>query len=468
MLDAELARFIASGEDQETPVLSGERVLLVHGDRVRVDGREVGSIAILRDRTELETTLRELEGAQGLAEGLRAQSHEFSNKLHVMSGLLELGHVDAAIAFIERVGSGGALSSLDEHDGIADVETAALVLAKRSRAQELGITLELDPESHLDAPSADAPRTDLLTVVGNLLDNAIEACVLGGRITISIRDDREPGVVVVEVDDDGPGVPVDRRHAIFEPDISAKAPTPGKARRGIGLTIVQRVARRLGGSASVDRPPPAARGSPCGCRGRRPRTPRRRRSREAAVNDIRVVVVDDDFAVARVNRAFVDAQPGFTVVAEAHTGGDALEPIELHRPQLVLLDVYLPDLGGLDVLRHLRATGDDVEVIAVTAARDLETVRRHGCSAWALPRETVLGRKPRRTTRRRAPRHRRRPRDRRAARPARGRPGCSGRHQRRTAAEGALAGEPRPRRSLAEWDRMPPPRRSRSRSACHG
>ncbi|HET6672328.1 MAG TPA: response regulator [Agromyces sp.] len=93
------------------------------------------------------------------------------------------------------------------------------------------------------------------------------------------------------------------------------------------------------------------------------------------MTEIRAVIVDDDFAVAHVNRAFVDAQPGFTVVAEAHTGNDALAAIELHRPQLVLLDVYLPDLGGLDVLRRLRATGDDVEVIAVTAARDLDTVR---------------------------------------------------------------------------------------------
>ncbi|MEV1131018.1 response regulator [Agromyces sp. NPDC049794] len=94
------------------------------------------------------------------------------------------------------------------------------------------------------------------------------------------------------------------------------------------------------------------------------------------MSDIRAVIVDDDFAVAHVNRAFVDAQPGFTVVAEAHTGAAALAAIELHRPQLVLLDVYLPDLGGLDVLRRLRAIGDDVEVIAVTAARDLDTVRR--------------------------------------------------------------------------------------------
>ncbi|HZW41891.1 MAG TPA: sensor histidine kinase [Agromyces sp.] len=255
VLDRELGRFIASGEESETPVLSGERVLLVHGDRVRVEGREVGSIAILRDRTELERMLRELEGAQGLAEGLRAQSHEFSNKLHVVSGLLELGHIDAAIAFIQRVGSGGALSSLDENEGLSDVETAALVLAKRSRAQELGLTLELDAGSHLDAAPGEVPRTDLLTVVGNLLDNAIEACVLGGRISLSIRDDLEPGIVVVRVDDDGPGVPAERRTEIFEPDVSGKSPAPGKARRGIGLTIVQRVSARLGGAAAVEDSP---------------------------------------------------------------------------------------------------------------------------------------------------------------------------------------------------------------------
>ncbi|MGX5694972.1 ATP-binding protein [Agromyces soli] len=249
MLDGELARFITAGDPDEAPVLSGERVLLVHADRIRVDGREVGWIAILRDRTELETMLRELHGAQSLAEDLRAQSHEFSNSLHVLGGLIELGHLDAALAFIDRVGAGGALSALHDHDGIADVETAALVLAKRSRAHELGIALEVDPASHLG--DALAISDDLLTVVGNLLDNAIEACVFGGTVRLSIRDELEPGFVVVRVDDDGPGVPTELREAIFEPDVSDKPPAPGKARRGIGLTIVKRVARRLGGSASA-------------------------------------------------------------------------------------------------------------------------------------------------------------------------------------------------------------------------
>ncbi|MGW4927561.1 response regulator [Agromyces sp. NPDC004153] len=90
---------------------------------------------------------------------------------------------------------------------------------------------------------------------------------------------------------------------------------------------------------------------------------------------IRVVIVDDDFAVADVHRGFVDAIDGFTVVAVAHTGLEAIAAIEAHRPDLVLLDVYLPDQSGLDVLRRLRAADDRVEVIAVTAARDLDSVR---------------------------------------------------------------------------------------------
>ncbi|MDQ4212444.1 response regulator [Microbacterium sp. ASV81] len=88
------------------------------------------------------------------------------------------------------------------------------------------------------------------------------------------------------------------------------------------------------------------------------------------------VVVDDEMTVADLNRERVQAHPGFTVVSVAHNGATALRAISELRPDLVLLDVYLPDLNGLDVLRRLRALGNDVEVIAVTAARDMETVRR--------------------------------------------------------------------------------------------
>lgn len=91
---------------------------------------------------------------------------------------------------------------------------------------------------------------------------------------------------------------------------------------------------------------------------------------------IRVLVVDDDFMVARVHTGLVARMPGFTVVGEARTGAEALDLVATLQPDLVLLDIYLPDMSGLEVLRRLRG-GDapDVGVLVVTAARDVETVR---------------------------------------------------------------------------------------------
>ncbi|WP_086820258.1 response regulator [Allokutzneria sp. NRRL B-24872] len=90
---------------------------------------------------------------------------------------------------------------------------------------------------------------------------------------------------------------------------------------------------------------------------------------------IRVLVVDDDFMVAKVHSGYVGRTPGFEVVGVAHTGEDAVRKVEALRPDLVLLDIYLPDVDGLEVLRELRALGGDTDVIIVSAARDVDTVR---------------------------------------------------------------------------------------------
>ena len=90
---------------------------------------------------------------------------------------------------------------------------------------------------------------------------------------------------------------------------------------------------------------------------------------------LRVLVVDDDFMVARIHGRFVDQTEGFEVVGTARTGGEALELTELLRPDLLLLDVHLPDLSGLEVLERLRGRGDDVAVVMVTAERGAAAVR---------------------------------------------------------------------------------------------
>lgn len=92
---------------------------------------------------------------------------------------------------------------------------------------------------------------------------------------------------------------------------------------------------------------------------------------------VRVLVVDDDFAVASVHRGYVEALPGFEVVGEVHRGDRAVEAVRALQPDLLLLDVYLPDISGLEVLRRIRSTpGPQPDVLAITAAREVETVRQ--------------------------------------------------------------------------------------------
>jgi response regulator of citrate/malate metabolism len=91
---------------------------------------------------------------------------------------------------------------------------------------------------------------------------------------------------------------------------------------------------------------------------------------------IEVLIVDDDFMVARIHTGFVERTPGFTVTGVAHTGAQALVEAERLQPDLVLLDVYLPDVSGLDLLGALRSAAPEVDVLVISAAREADTVRR--------------------------------------------------------------------------------------------
>jgi response regulator of citrate/malate metabolism len=91
---------------------------------------------------------------------------------------------------------------------------------------------------------------------------------------------------------------------------------------------------------------------------------------------ISTLIVDDDFMVAKIHAAFVERTPGFKVVRVAHSGADALRAVHELHPDLVLLDIYLPDRSGVEVLERLRAETPDVDVLVITAAREVDTVRR--------------------------------------------------------------------------------------------
>lgn len=244
----DLGEMIAATEDDDSDdqrlVLSGERVLVARAAAVRVQSRRVGTVVTLMDRTELDRALRDLAGAQSLAEGLRAQQHEFSNTLYTIGGLLELEEYDAAMHVIGRAGDGGALNRLDVPEGVADLEVAAILLAKRARAREKGIDLIVADGSALAVGAGDG---DLGTVIANLIDNAMDATGRGGRIGVRIAQDAE-GAVSVEVDDDGPGVPLAHRGDVFRLGYSTKQ---GRQQRGYGLTIVSRIVDRRGGRIDI-------------------------------------------------------------------------------------------------------------------------------------------------------------------------------------------------------------------------
>lgn len=262
-LDDALVRLLGSSDTELSLVLSGERVLLVRRDVAKIGGREIGSILILRDNTELHALLRDLDGVQGMADGLRAQAHGFANKLHVISGLLELGRVDQAVTFISHERSNKTLAGTTGRTGIRELEVAALLLMKQERAEELGINITIEPGSTLpvlsSSPSAEILRTDLVTIIGNLIDNAVEASSTAGRILVaingqtSIGDSSGPDALCISVADSGEGIPLRLRERVFASGYSSKPALPGAVftGRGIGLTLVKRIATRHAGTVEI-------------------------------------------------------------------------------------------------------------------------------------------------------------------------------------------------------------------------
>lgn len=232
-------------------VLVRDRVLVVNRMPISVRGRTIGAVVTLRDRTELESLLRELGDVRGLAQALRAQEHEFSHRLHVIAGLIELGRYEEARGFIKKSSlvHQALVGSIVE--SVGDPVLAALLLGKAAVASERGIELRVRAETKLPEDKTDV--RDLVTVVGNLVDNAIDSVASrgdgSGWVEVSIRD--EPEGVAVRVHDSGPGVDPDVVHEIFEDGFTTKV-AAGAGRRGLGLALVSQAVRRHGGRITVE------------------------------------------------------------------------------------------------------------------------------------------------------------------------------------------------------------------------
>jgi two-component system CitB family sensor kinase len=236
-------------EGEDLVLVRGERVLVANRMPVERDGRDLGSVVTLRDRTELEALVRELGSVRDFTDAMRAQAHEFSNHMHTIAGLLELGHQDEAVAFVAEIAhaDSGLRGAVAERVG--EPVLAALLVAKASVAAERGVELRLTETTSVPDELFDARPA--LTVLGNLIDNALDAARGTGEPWVEV--DLELGtddVLAIRVEDSGPGVPPEIGDAVFEAGYSTK-PARGVGARGVGLSLVRRLAERRGGSAAV-------------------------------------------------------------------------------------------------------------------------------------------------------------------------------------------------------------------------
>lgn len=246
-----LALLSGTEEVHDAPLVAGDRVLVLNRNRVRHDGRPAGTVTTLRDRTELVALQSELNARESVTETLRAQTHEFSNQLHTITGLLELEEYAEVGRFV--TGLTARRAALSDHitSRIDDPAVAALLIAKASLAAERRVSIELDAASSLPRLTPDG-SADVVTVLGNLVDNAVDAAALvgpmDGRVGVLLTAESE--TVTVRVSDTGGGVPAERLPEIFRRGFSTK-PRDASG-RGVGLALVQLVCRTRGGEVEVE------------------------------------------------------------------------------------------------------------------------------------------------------------------------------------------------------------------------
>ncbi|XXJ18452.1 ATP-binding protein [Desulfovibrio caledoniensis] len=233
--------------DQER-VVNGQE-LIFNIVPVLKDKEVKGLVASFRRKDELDRISHELSSIQEYSELLRGQTHEYSNKLHTIAGLIQIEAYQEALELVTRESSGYEDIIRFLNKAVPHPVIAAIVLGKFNRAMELKISFEIDQ----DGTMVDVPdwikQEKIVTIVGNLLDNAFEAVLEQGKdrrhVFLSFTDLGND--IVFEVEDTGSGIPEERMDVIFEKGISSK----GTLRRGLGLYLVKQRLDELGGFISV-------------------------------------------------------------------------------------------------------------------------------------------------------------------------------------------------------------------------
>ena len=218
---------------------------------VREEDRIVGAIAVLRDRAEYTKLMEDLSWTRYLVDSMRANNHDFTNKLHVILGLIQMEMYEEAASYIQNITMVQRENISGVMNAVADPAVAALLIGKIARASELNVRFVLREGSHYAPSDMGLPSEMLITVIGNLLDNAYDAMNRDKdfekekELLFGIYSD--PGAVVITVDDTGTGIRKEDIGHIFEKGWSTK----GEG-RGTGLHQIREMIENAGGTISVE------------------------------------------------------------------------------------------------------------------------------------------------------------------------------------------------------------------------
>lgn len=243
-------------EAQSAPIAAtaGDRVVVAVARRVVRDRKDLGTVMSVRDRTDIENLTRELGAVQSLTTALRAQRHEFANRLHLLNGLLQQGRSEQAADFIDQViGSGPLGQQLEGVDAVADPYLHTFLTAKAAHARESGVRLVLGENTWVHG-ALNLP-VDVTTILGNLLDNAIEAAKESGRrpaeVEVELVEDGQD--LHITVADTGNGV-AEEISDVFVEGVTTHTDSGVPGGRGMGLALARQIARDHGGDVLlVDR-----------------------------------------------------------------------------------------------------------------------------------------------------------------------------------------------------------------------
>ncbi|XXD09513.1 sensor histidine kinase [Klebsiella sp. R445] len=272
LINPAASKILLSGPDQaidHTPLLADLQAVLKTGepiyDRelgcnglllisntvpVRSQNAIVGAISTFRDKTEMSQLLQRLDGMVNYVDALRTTSHEFMNKLHVILGLLNMKSYGKLEEYVLQTAHTYQADIGEIQHRIKSPVVAGFLIGKIQRAKERGFSLHLAEESLVPDCPNEKQVTVLVTVLGNLIENALDAMSGQSEGEVGLLLHYQNGWLSGEVSDDGPGIPAANIDAIFNKGFSTKGEN-----RGVGLFLASQQLRELGGTLAVESEP---------------------------------------------------------------------------------------------------------------------------------------------------------------------------------------------------------------------